>query len=67
MSSLSDRANNLYAMPTTGKDTNMPNLDELNKVRADSIDMILWSTAQQNALSKIDLFTKMAKKINDEP
>lgn len=67
MSSLSDQANNLYSMPAMPKGTSMPQMDELNKVRADSIDMILWSTAQQNAMSKIDLFTKMAKKINDEP
>lgn len=48
--------------PTQGVQT----LGDPSKIIGDSADLIAWSMAQDAALSKVKIFSTMAKSINDQ-
>jgi len=67
MNSYGTEGNNLYSLAPGSKTADSPNMQDMTKIQHDTIDGMVWAAAQQNALAKMELFTKMAKKINDQP
>lgn len=67
MNSYGNQGGNLYSLAPGSKTVDSPSMREMAKIKDDTIDGMVWAAAQQNALAKMELFTKMAKKINDQP
>ena len=67
MNTYGNQGGNLYSLAPGSQTVDSPSTRELAKIKDDTIDGMVWAAAQQNALAKMELFTKMAKKINDQP
>lgn len=67
MSYSTNQGTNLFSLPPGSEKGDSLDMRKLFQVRQDTIDGMVWAAEQQNALAKMELFTKMAKKINEQP